>query len=400
MKQYIVLWMVLAPLMFSIAGCTDKQSPSKGDAGALPGKDKAGMDAAIARAELYPELASANFKFSEVKGLETTSKIVRHDNSNIMKIDGKYHVWYTRYANQDVWNDVEQCIQTVPNYSKVWHAVSEDGWNWTETVDVLENSPPGSWHQCCKHAPYVIRVEDKYYMFFTARCGPSIWNKRVGLAIADNPEGPFKHYGNKPLLGATPESKVFDNIGQDDPCVLKRDGKYWLYFKAYGFDPKANEKLYPTKELYNVICLAVADAPCGPYKRWKKNPLTRSHADYLWSHTGCLWPHRQGVAMVSDNWHQSIKYSDDGITFHETTKLKSTTDSKRIKAAFEVRNGHAISDPAVYCPELTSKEYGSGIRWGLSQLYEPIPSGRSTNQPFIVRFDCNLEVSGSNEDSK
>ena len=93
---------------------------------ALAGMDKARLDAAIARAELYPELASADFKFSEVKGLETTSKIVRHDNSNIMKIDAKYHVWYTRYRNQDDWNDVQKSIHTVPNYSKVWLAVSED----------------------------------------------------------------------------------------------------------------------------------------------------------------------------------------------------------------------------------------------------------------------------------
>ena len=356
--------------------------------------DKARMDAAIARAELYPELASADFTFSEVKGLETTSKIVRHDNSNIMKIAGKYHVWYTRYRNQDDWNDVQKSIHTVPNYSKVWLAVSEDGWNWTETVDVLEDSQPGSWHECCKHAPYVIRVNDKFYMFYTARCGPSVWNKRVGLAVADNPVGPFKHYGNSPLLGATAESKVFDTIGQDDPCVLKRDGKYWLYFKAYGFDPKAQ------KELYNVICLAFADAPCGPYKRWEDNPLTRSHADYLWSHTGCLWPHRQGVAMISDNWQQSIRYSDDGITFHDASKVQSTPDNQRMKVAFEVRKGHAVSDPGVYCPELTSKEHGSGIRWGLSQLYEPIPSGRSTDVPFIVRFDCDLEVSGTHKDSE
>ena len=368
---------------------------------AFAGMDQAGMAAALARSELYPELATAKFKFSEVKGIETTAEVVRHDNSNIMKIDGKYHVWYTRYPNQDVWGDVEKCIQTVPNYSKVWHAVSEDGWNWTETVDVLENSPPGSWHQCCKHAPYVIRVEDKYYMFFTARCGPSIWNKRVGLAIADNPEGPFKHYGNKPLLGATPESKVFDNIGQDDPCVLKRDGKYWLYFKAYGFDPKANEELYPTKELYNIICLAVADSPCGPYKRWKNNPLKRSHADYLWSHTGCLWPHRRGVAMVSDNWQQSVKYSDDGINFDETAKLQSTSDSKRVSASItKARKGNAISDPGVYVPEPTSEGYGRGVCWGMSQLYEPIPSGRPNDLPFIVRFDCNLGVSGLQEESE
>ena len=351
--------------------------------------DKARMDAAIARAELYPELANVDFKFSEVKGLETTLKIVYQDPSNIMKIDGKYHVWYTRYPNTGKGDRY-----AVPNHSKVWLAVSKDGWNWTETVDVLEDSRPGSWHECCKHAPYVIRVEDKYYMFYTARYGPSGWNKRIGLAIADNPAGPFEHYGNEPLLGATAKSKVFDTIGQDDPCVLKRDGKYWLYFKAYGFDSKAR------KELYNVICLAFADAPHGPYKRWEKNPLTRSHADYLWSHTTRLWPHRQGVAMLSDNWQQSIRYSDDGINFHEASKIRATPDNQRMKIGIARRNGHAISDPGVYCPEPTSKEYGTGVRWGLSQLYESFGHGREANLSFFVRFDCNLEVGGSHENSE
>jgi len=351
----------------------------------------------LARSELYPELANSDIKFSEIKGLETTTKVVYQDPSHIMKIDGKYHVWYTRYPN-DGHGDRRHDI---PNRSKIWLAVSEDGWNWTERVDVLEDSQPGSWHEYCKHAPYVIRDDGKYYMFYTARYGPSGWNKRIGLAIADNPAGPFKHYGDKPLLVANAESKVFDTIGQDDACVLKRDGKYWLYFKAYGVDPKADEKIHPKKEIYNVTCLAFADSPCGPYKRWKNNPLTMSHVDYVWSHTTCMWPHRKGVAIISDNWQQSVKYSDDGINFHETTKLKYTTDSERLRASIvDRRHGHAISDPGVYCPEPTSEGYGSGVRWGLSQLYESFGQGPEANFSFFVRFDWNLAVSNSNNERK
>ena len=376
MLKLIVFVAVLTPCVIVHA-----QSPAA--------QDKAKMNAAMARAELYPELANVDFTFSEIKGLETTTKVVYQDPSNITRTDGKYHVWYTRYPNTGKGDRY-----AVANHSKVWLAVSEDGWNWTEKCDVLEDSRPGTWHELCKHAPYVIRVEGKYYMFYTARFGPDGWNKRIGLAIADNPAGPFKHYGDKPLLGATAESKVFDTIGQDDPCVLRRDGKYWLYFKAYGFDAKAE------KELFNVVCLAFADAPQGPYKRWKNNPLTRSHADYLWSHTTCLWLHRQGVAMLSDNWQQSIRFSDDGINFHDASKIRAKPDNQRMKVGIARRKGHAISDPGVYCPEPTSEGYGAGVRWGLSQLYESFGRGPEANLSFFVRFDCNLEVDGSQKDEE
>jgi hypothetical protein len=188
MLKLIVFVAVLTPCVIVHA-----QSPAA--------QDKAKMDAAMARAELYPELANVDFKFSEIKGLETTTKVVYQDPRNIMRIDGKYHVWYTRYPNTGKGDRY-----AVANHSKVWLAVSEDGWNWTEKCDVLEDSRPGTWHELCKHAPYVIRVEGKYYMFYTARFGPDGWNKRIGLAIADNPAGPFKHYGDKPLLGATAKS--------------------------------------------------------------------------------------------------------------------------------------------------------------------------------------------------
>ena len=340
--------------------------------------------------DVPPELSSAKIRLSPVQGFPRGPFAFRFDPSGILAIDGIYHVYYTRFAPLDDWFDLFR----LPNHSQIWLATSEDGWHWTEVGQVLPDSPVKSWHRAGKHAPHVLHANGDYYLFYTAHVGPDYHNKRIGLAVAGDPAGPFRHVGDGPLLDAEAGSTVFDSVGQDDSCVFQRGGEFWWYFKGYGMDPERGQPIN------NRLCLAIADSPEGPYRRYGGNPVTMAH-------TGCLWPHGEGVAMISDVVDTSgahayppcIQYSRDGVHFIRGGEIRATS------AGAEMRKGMAlclehwgihIADPGVYCPEVSGAgEAGRGVRWGLSQLpdgaYATDPENPQ-HTPFIVRFDCDLRA--------
>lgn len=181
---------------------------------------------------------------------------------------------------------------------------SPDLINWTKHPKVLSKDNV-SWVRRALWAPSIIKANDKYYIFFGANDIQS--NDEVGgigVAIADNPAGPFKDALGKPLIdkivnGAQPiDQFVFrDDDGQyymyyggwghcnmvklspdllsvvpfDDgtiykeitpenyvegPFMLKRDGKYYFMWSEGGW----------TGPNYSVA-YAIADSPFGPFKR-------------------------------------------------------------------------------------------------------------------------------------
>ncbi len=330
------------------------------------------------------ELKRADFTISQVHGFDRNSQIVRHDPSNILKIDSTYHVWYTRFVNRERWED----IWPASNYTEIWLAVSDDGRHWKECGSVMKSSKPGAWHETGKHAPHVVVVGERFYLFFTAghRDG-HLYKKCLGLATADIPEGPFEPVDDDAPLLSPGGVGAFDVIGQDDACAFSRDGAYWLYFKGYGFEEETE------KIINNHICAAVADNPIGPYRRLPANPITKSH-------TGCFWPHRTGVAMICDHAPLIVQYSDDGIQFHQTTEIVAGTDDDELRSAIDLALKYhkvAICDPGVHCaPTTKDGNYGGGIEWGLSQLPDErmaTPNKLPHHTPFLVRFDCHLSHS-------
>jgi hypothetical protein len=231
-------------------------------------------------------------------------------------------------------------------------------------------------------------------MFYTAHAGPDYHNKRIGLAVADDPAGPFQHVGYGPLLDAVAGATVFDAVGQDDSCVLQRGSEFWWYFKGYGRDRETG------RPINNRLCLAIADAPDGPYTRCDHNPVAMTH-------TGCLWPHGGGVAMISDVVDTSrehayppcIQYSHDGMHFTRGAAIRATTRDAHVREAMAlsvVHWGVQVPDAGVYCPEVSGTgEAGRGVSWGLCQLPDGVHAPDPENPhytPFIVRFDCDLRA--------
>ena len=286
--------------------------------------------------EIPAELQSAKFTLSEVTGIGRGDDFVRLDASSILKIGDRYHVWYTRHPYVADW--------MIPwgsgNFTKICLATSEDGWNWTECGQVLEDSPEGAWHAIGKHAPEVICHEGRFYMYFSGHPGDPIHEKHIAVAISESPEGPFRHFDGPPVLSPVQDGVAFDSLLIDDPCVVMREGSFWMYYKGR----TSMDRSCPL-----LIGLAIADEPTGPYERWEGAPLVHGH-------TGCVWPHGEGVALIADVGppHRGLFYSPDGRHFEKASDFDA-----------------AISDPGAFSPDkFRDLPHSDGVTWGLSQLYE------------------------------
>jgi len=66
--------------------------------------------------------------------------------------------------------------------------------------------------------------DGKYYLYFAARDFANAW--RIGVAIADRPEGPF-----------IPEPEPIPGSNNIDPCAFEDDGEFYLYFGG-GYAPR------------------------------------------------------------------------------------------------------------------------------------------------------------------
>jgi hypothetical protein len=104
---------------------------------------------------------------------------------------------------------------------------SKDLKNWKEEGVILDLKKDVSWTHRNAWAPCIIEKKDKnghykYYYYFTA-------GQKIGVAIADDPAGPFKDAG-KPLIDKLPEGvRRGQNI---DPDVFTdpQSGKTFLYW--------------------------------------------------------------------------------------------------------------------------------------------------------------------------
>lgn len=77
---------------------------------------------------------------------------------------------------------------------------SPDLIHWTKHSRILDTTSV-TWAKRAMWAPAIIEKEGKYFLFFGANDIQS--NDEyggIGIAVANNPDGPFKDYLNKPLI--------------------------------------------------------------------------------------------------------------------------------------------------------------------------------------------------------
>ncbi|GEO06273.1 hypothetical protein AAE02nite_39370 [Adhaeribacter aerolatus] len=181
---------------------------------------------------------------------------------------------------------------------------SPDLVNWTKHSRIIDTTQV-KWAKRALWAPAVIEKDKKYYLFFGAN---DIQNDQqlggIGVAVADNPAGPFKDLLGKPLV-----DKFHNGAQPIDQFVFKdKDGQYYLIYGGWrhcniaklkndftGFLPFEDGKIYKEITPANYVegpimfvrngkyyfmwseggwtgpnysvAYAVADSPFGPFER-------------------------------------------------------------------------------------------------------------------------------------
>lgn len=106
---------------------------------------------------------------------------------------------------------------------------SPDLVNWTKHDHVLDVEHV-EWAAFAVWAPSAIEKDGKYYLFFGANDIQSDEELGgIGVAVADNPAGPFKDALGKPLIG-----KFHNGAQPIDQFVFRdKDGQHYLYYGGW-----------------------------------------------------------------------------------------------------------------------------------------------------------------------
>jgi hypothetical protein len=133
--------------------------------------------------------------------------------------------------------------------------------------------------------------------------------KRIGLAIADNLDGPWKRISDiNPLLDCGAHD-AWDGVLVSNPAfVCRPNGNFMLYYK--GMDFASRQKHFGNRK----IGLAIADQLEGPYRKVPQNPLISfEHISIKRPNLTQLtdsWPENYPTAQVEDPyiWYENGRF--------------------------------------------------------------------------------------------
>ena len=299
-------------------------------------------------------LTLPSFTYQEITGIGKDSIYNRRDNSDIIKVDDTYYVWYSRMDSPI----------TSGYWATIWYATSKDeGHTWQEQGEALGLGKQGDFDSHSVFTPNILAFRGKYYLYYTG-VQPTPGNPKgkfegnhttdftaIGLAVSDSPDGPFKRVANNPILEISKIPEDFDSYRIDDASLLVKDNKIWLYYKGRSIvhgkkGPRLTE-----------MSVAYTDQPEGPYTKHKGVLLKKSHEVLIWKKG-------KGVASLA-SISKSINYAEDGV--HFSTLVDNL--SKIPKA------------PGLYRPDLENQnKITEPPKWGIAMKVKK-------GEAYLVRFE-------------
>jgi beta-xylosidase len=108
---------------------------------------------------------------------------------------------------------------------------SKDLVTWTKHASILDTQAV-KWAHKAMWAPSITEKDGKYYFFFGANDihDPQKEVGGIGVAVADNPGGPFKDYLGKPLIG-----DIHNGAQPIDQFIFKdQDNSYYIIYGGWG----------------------------------------------------------------------------------------------------------------------------------------------------------------------
>ncbi|VGO18735.1 family 43 glycosylhydrolase [Pontiella sulfatireligans] len=263
---------------------------------------------------------------------------LRRDSSDIIRVNGKYYIWYTK-----VYKDQSSFPEGAAG--SVWYATSPDGHQWEERGECLPRGDAGCWDDAGVYTPNILVYKGKYYLGYTASKLPfpdhDKYTSAIGMAVSDSPDGPWKKLGNNPVIKPSLTPGTPDGIIVDDTIFIVKEGKIWMYYKG---NPNSGTVENPRRTFGNTFLLAAtAERPEGPYTKLNK-VLHRGHEGVVW------------------------KTEDGGIgslaTSRGPLRYMHSTNGVDFKAVYKLTTPKA---PSIYRPDFEEGNKGFRPTWGVSQ---------------------------------
>lgn len=151
--------------------------------------------------------------------------------------DGKYHMFYSRWKRalgHHAW----------VTHSEIAHATAPSPTGpFVHQSVVLPRRGAAFWDGLCTHNPTILRARGKWLLYYMGNTGDDLsqhgklnWthrnNQRVGLATADQPEGPWTRL-DAPVVAPTPG--FHDALCTTNPTVCQKpDGTFLMVYKGVG----------------------------------------------------------------------------------------------------------------------------------------------------------------------
>lgn len=204
--------------------------------------------------------------------------------------------------------------------------------DWQYEGQVYSGDNPQSWTLKNYWAPEVYEIDGKYYLFFSAdwKVNPTdeLENFRIGVAVANQPTGPFLEVSDKPLFD--PGYPVID------ANILRHDGKTYLYYSRCCYkNPVESEvadwararKLFDEIEESWVYGVEIANdfttvigepvlllqPPSGmsdPQTEWESRSVTSGEVNRRWTEGSFAFEHGNKIYMMySANYFGGQNYA-------------------------------------------------------------------------------------------
>lgn len=269
--------------------------------------------------------------------------------------DGKIHLFVSRWPVEAKFNPGWHTACEIARYEA---ERPEGPWIFKETI-LRGSGKAGDWKAFAPHNPQVSKLADGRYALVHIANASGLHtpdrlsfpaDQKIGLLLADRPEGPWKDpLAGAPLFSPPADPKVWSHdsvVGVNNPTLIENGGKFLLYYKAM----KAG------KGAFRRMGVAVADKVEGPYVSLPEPVTANNHGiedGYVFRINGriCL------LTRDSATGGGVIWSSDDGLRFDKAAvpaygNLRTYLPAEEIKtfrthyAPCTLERPSILSDPA------------------------------------------------------
>lgn len=272
--------------------------------------------------------------------------------------DGKYHMYVSRFPKS---------LPFHPGWmvaSEIVHAISPTPEGPYKFSDVaLPARGAQYWDGRSTHNPRIFKYNHKYYLIYMGSTHPfeepsyeeltldSKWcivgraNKRIGLAVADSPYGPWKRQ-DEPILKTEPNT-FYSYLTSNPSPVIRKDGSVLMIFKG---------RAHTENGRYSNMALGIASAPSieGPYTvQNDKKPILQGEAEDPF-----LWEDERGFHIIfKDHVAKFTGEKGGGVMAHSQDGIHWALDKdpKAYSKTIEWRNGQVEALGQVERPFLLLK---------------------------------------------